>query len=363
MEHDQLMHTLDEIEALPPGLYEMVLEAKSSALKYDALGYGNYSVRFRQRTIDDLRELDPDGRGDEAVFSTIAQVSEMNTAAYKQWVRPLIRAMVSDATAEVTTNLTLDRMSRMAASDVNPYMKALAVIAQRVRDSREAAGADNVFTALERRNSKHIRRALEDYARQRDEATAVWTQWVYGPFGWGAMFPPARLAEETTREHTAEHLDAARAELEPQLESGGFPAGLVRMLLIAFHDKGSIRRRSIRLAQIAGQTTDELIANGRLKRVKGPVDWKSLREEQAKLLTLFPDRAVATLPKLLANAGERQLAAAIVGRVMLVDPEVADPHSDLVQKAQAILGVDFEAAAASDDLPEELLAISLMQSA
>jgi hypothetical protein len=362
-EHDQLVNTLDEIEALPPGLYEMVLEAKSSSLKYDALGYGNFSVKFKPRTMDDLRELDPDGRVDEQVFSTIAQVSEVNTAAYKQWLRPFVQAAVSDVTAEVSASLGPDRLGRIAASDVNPFMKAVALVAQRVRESRAATGPDNIFTALEHRNSKKIVQALDAYARRRDEATAEWVKWMYGPFGWGAVFPPEQPAETTRRELAAENLDAARAEMESHLETGGFPAGLVRMLLIAFHDKGSIRRRSIRLARIAGHTTDELIANGKLKHVKGPVDWKTVREEQARLLALFPDRAVEALPKLLARAGERQLACAMVGRIMLVDPEVADPHSDLVRKAQEALGVEFEAAAASDDLPDELLAISLMQSA
>jgi hypothetical protein len=133
-------------------------------------------------------------------------------------------------------------------------------------------------------------------------------------------------------------------------------------MLIAFHDKGSIRRRSVHLARIAGHATDELIANGNPKRVKGPVDWKAPHEEQARLLALFPGRAVEALPKLLANAGTRQLVCAMVGRIMLVDPEVADPHSDLVCKAREVRGVELDAAAANEGLPEVLLDISLMQS-
>jgi pimeloyl-ACP methyl ester carboxylesterase len=359
-EHDQLMHTLDEIEALPPGLYEMVLEAKSSALKYDTLGYGSYSVKFKTRTMDDLRALD-DGRRDERVFSTIAQVSDVYLAAYREWMRPWIRSTVSPASAEVASGFAPDRVERIASSDVNPAMRGLAVVAGQVRAERVPASPDNVFSALEKRQSAYIRKALEAYGRRRDEAVAQWVQAVYGPFGWGAIFPPERTAEAATRDEVLEHLEEVRAELEPRLEAGGFPAGLVRMLLIAFRDKGSIRRRSLRLAAIAGHTTDELVASGKLKKVKAPIDWRGVREEQAKLLALFPDRAVETLPNLFANAGERQLAAAIVGRIMLVDPEVADPHSDIVRKAEEVLGVGFEAAAASSDVPEELMAINLMQ--
>jgi hypothetical protein len=320
-------------------------------------------VKFKPRTMDDIRALDPDGRKDEQVFSTVAQVSELTTAAYKQWMRPLVRSVVSEPAAEVTTHLSADRVQRIAASDVNPAMRAVGPLAQRVRENRARASDDNVFTRLERGNSARITRALESYGRMRDESVAMWVKWMYGPFGWGAMFPPAAPAEEAALARATVDLEAAHAELEPRLAEGGFPEGLMRMLLIAFHEKGSIRRRSIRLARIATETTDELIANGKLEGVTGPVDWRSVRDLQAQLLALFPERALETLPELLANPGERELAAAMVGRIMLRDPEVADPHSDLLRKAQDVLGVQFETAAANDDLPEELRAIELMQTA
>ena len=359
-EHDQLMHTLDEIEALPPGLYEMVLEAKSSDLKYEALSYGNYSVKFRPRTMDNLRELDPDGRTDERIFSTIAQVSDLYVGAYREFMRPLVRSAVSSARAEVMSGFAADRVERISSSDVNPFMRGLAVVADKVRAQRTPTPPDDVFTMLEKRQSRHIEATLASFGRQRDELVAQWVQMIYGPFGWGALYPPEDGLEDRTRDLALQHLDRTRTELEGQLATGGFPAGLVRMLLIAFRDKGSIRRRSLRLAAIAAHTTDELIQNGKLKKVKGPVDWRTIREEQAKLLALFPERAVETLPRLFANAGERQLAAAIVGRIMLVDPEVADPHSDIVRKAEEALGVEFGPAAASSEVPEELRAISLM---
>jgi len=359
-EHDQLMHTLDEIEALPPGLYEMVLETKSSALKYDALGYGNYSVKFKARSMDDLRALDPDGRTDERIFSTIAQVSDIWLNAYREYARPVIRSTVSPANAEIASGFAPDRLERIASSDINPLMRGLAVVANQVRARRAPAGDENPFTAIERRQSKHIIAALENFGKQRDDAVSQWVQAVYGPFGWGAVFPPEDLQETAALEAVLEDLDKARAELESHLEAGGFPAGLVRMLLMAFRDKGSIRRRSIRLAAIAAQTTDELIESGKLKKVKGPVDWRAVREEQARLLALFPERAIESLPKLFSNAGERQLAAAIVGRIMLVDPEVADPHSDIARKAEESLGVAFESAAVGSDLPAEIAAIGLM---
>jgi hypothetical protein len=260
-------------------------------------------------------------------------------------------------------HLSADRVGRTLTSDVNPLMKALAVDALKVREARQPVSPDNPFLAFEHATSRRIIKTLQNYGKARDDMTTHWVNWLYGPFGLGAAFPPAASSEESARVVAKEHIDAAKAEMKPRLASGGFPAGLVRMLLIALRDKGSVRRRSVRLAQLVQHVTDELIANGKLQRVKAPVDWKAVRNEQAKLLALFPEESLATLPRLLANPGERQLACAMVGRVMLVDPEVADPESDLNRMAQEVLGVDFQSAAASEDLPEELLAIRLMQSA
>lgn len=362
-EHDQLVNTLDEIERLPPGLYEMTLETKSSSLKYDSLSYGDFSVKFKPRTMDDLRAFDPEGRDDELVFSSIAKVSDVNAAFYRTFIRPIVRALVSAPTAEVMRNLNADRVSRVLASDINPVMKGLAIVAQKIREQRAAADPRNPFVRLERRNSRMIEAALDRWSSDRNEVTQQWVKWMYGPFALGASFPPDAPMEEEARELAELQLMAAAEELRPRIDAGGFPEGLARMLLIAVRDKGSIRRRSLRLARIAGQVTDAMIAGGKLKRIKKSVDWAAVRAEQAKLLALFPEEAVAALPKLLSNPAERRLACAMVGRIMLVEPEVADPHSALVLRAQELLGTDFEAAAANDDLPEELQAIALMQSA
>jgi pimeloyl-ACP methyl ester carboxylesterase len=362
-EHDQIVNTLDEIERLPPGLYEMTMEAKSSALKYDSLSYGNYSVKFKPRTMDDLRAFDPDGRDDELLFSSIAKVSDVNAAFYRTFVRPVVRALVSAPTAEVMRSLNPDRMSRVLASDINPVMKSLAIVAQRIRDNRAVVDPRNPFVRLERRNSRMIEAALDRWKSDRNEMTQQWAKWMYGPFALGASFPPDAPMEQEARELAELQMMAAAEELRPRIDAGGFPEGLARMLLIAVRDKGSIRRRSLRLAHIAGEVTDAMIAGGKLKRIKKAVDWAEVRAEQAKLLALFPEEAVAALPKLLSNPAERKLACAMVGRIMLVDPEVTDPHSALVLRAQELLGTDFEVAAANDDLPEELQAIALMQSA
>jgi hypothetical protein len=362
-EHDQMVSALEQIEILPPGLYEIVLEHKPGPVAYDALTHGDYVVRFEPRTMADLAALEPDGRRDEGVFSTIAKVSELNDAAYDRYVRPLVRASVWPAFAQAMISASPGRLERVFASDVNPWMRMFGSMAEQVRAARQPVGKDNWLLQLERDNVEAMRKGLDAYRDARDYWVARYVEWLYGPFMLGAAFPPDTPDEVRAKEGAKRQLEAAKAELEPRIEKGGFPEGLVRMLFVALRDRGSIDRRSVLLAQMAGQVANDLIAHGKIKSVTGPVNWKEIREEQAALLALFPERAIEALPKLIIDPRERELAAAMIGKILLKDPESGDPRSALARKAQDVLGMRFESAAEMDDLPPELQAIRFMQAA
>jgi hypothetical protein len=363
-EHDQLVSLLDQIDILPPGLYEIEIEHKAGPVQYEALTHGDYVARFVPRTMDDLRALDPDGRADESVFSTIAKVSAVNDALYDNFMRPIVGATVWPPLARAMSASSPARLQRVLASDVNPAMRIVADVAEDVRAARAPAGPQNWFVQLERDSSAAIVKALDADRDIRDYWTARWVEWLYGPFALGAVFPPDAPDEARARERAAKQLEAKRASLAAHVDQGGFPEGLVRMLFIAMRDRRGIDRRSVLLAQMAGRMANDLIENGRLPGVSGSVDWKAVREEQAAILALFPDAAVEALPKLLDDPWERQLAAALVGKIMLKDSESADPRSSMLQKAQELLGLEVRQAAQRDEeLPPELQAIRFMQAA
>jgi hypothetical protein len=364
-EHDQLINTLDQIDLLPPGLYEMELHRKVGPARHEELTYGDYHVTFEPRTIDDLRALEPDGRDDERVFSTIAKVSEWNTSAYQALVRPWLAPMVSRPVGELAMAMSPQRLQRVMMSDANPLMKALREYADAVRDNRAEAGKDNPWRKAEQEVSRAIVRSLDGYRDFRDYWTAQWVDAAYGPFGLGALFPPDRTDEAEAKERAQRRIDAAMAALEPRLGEGGFPEGLVRMLYLAIAENGMVTRRTIRLAEMAGHIARELIAAGRIKSVKREVDWKQVREEQAKIVALFPERAAQALPLLLKNPRERALAVAMVAKIMMRESTSGDPRTALARRAEEALEVDLSRAAAipDDDLPPELRVIGLQQEA
>jgi len=348
-EHTQLIDTLDQIDVLPPGLYEMVVDQRHPSAAQDELSQGDWSVRFELRRMSDLLKLEADGsRDDEALFSTIAQYSELNATAYKTLVRPWLAPMCTRPLGELSMALSPKRLERSLLSDANPLMKPVREWAAMVRADRHPNSKDNPFVKAEAEASKAIMASLDAYRDARDSATARWVEMLYGPFGIGAILPPAPALEDQARVRAEEFLAAMRVEAEPLIELGGFPEGLVRMLFAAIAEKGMLNRRSVRIAQIAGRLADELARRGQLPGVTLPIDWKTVRENQAKVLALFPERAIDALPKLLADDAQRALATALIGKILMSAPDgSSDIGSQLAERAQMLLGISYDEAKSS----------------
>jgi hypothetical protein len=85
-----------------------------------------------------------------------------------------------------------------------------------------------------------------------------------------------------------------------------------------------------------------------LPGVSLPIDWKTVRENQAKVLALFPERAIDALPKLLADDAQRALATALIGKIMMSAPDgSSDIGSQLAERAQMLLGISYDEAKSS----------------
>ena len=353
-EHDQLINTLDQIEVLPPGLYEMVVDEHSDAEARDELAHGNWTVRFETRRISDLLALEADGtRDDEALFSTIAKASEWSATAYKTFARPLVRAVVPPGFGELTMAMNRRRLERSLISDANPLIKPLGALAERVRADRKPVSADNPFLKLEQSASQSIIHWLDGFRDARDAATARWVEAVYGPTGLGRWLPPDESMESKARVRAAEFLERARIDSEVLIHTGGFPEALVRGLFAAVAETGVLTRRSIRIAQMAGELANALIEQGRVPGVQGPVDWKRIREEQARVLALHPERALEALPGMLSDPALRNLATGLIGKILMSERGDGDVRSELMAQVETSMGVSYQTARLS--LPAAIL--------
>ena len=134
-EHDRIVGTLEAIEALAPGLYEMRIEQQiGEGMRRRSMSSASRSGRWRI-----CGRLD-DG-DDETPFAVVDRISRFNVDAYEMTARPMVRAMATPALAEALVQTHPLRVRRYAVSDLNPVVKAVASYAAAVREARAAGGA------------------------------------------------------------------------------------------------------------------------------------------------------------------------------------------------------------------------------
>jgi pimeloyl-ACP methyl ester carboxylesterase len=344
-EHDQILNTLEQIERLPPGLYEMLIDNKSGTGRYEELEHGDYTVRFELRKMDDILALDPDGRADEAIFSTIAKVSEWNEAFYKSFCRPFVQTMISKPVAEIMAATSQERLQRLMFSDVNPFMNVVRNWADHARANRKPVSKDNYLLALERRNSEQIEHALSAYGHSRDDAIVKWVEFVYGPLMLGAVFPPDVPAEVAARTRAAADVAEARRQIAPLIHAGGFPEALARIVIGTIKARGSVERRSGHIGQhVRSYIKEHRNEIGALIGTE-PIDWPAVIKTQTRIVMLEPQQAIEAIPALIPEQAQRELAVVIAAKVLMLEPELGDADSQAARHVYELLGVDFNAAA------------------
>ncbi len=304
-EHKELIDTLEFIDLMPPGLYEMVIVNKDELSLDDPMAPGKYLVRFEERSIKDIEALD-DGREEEAYFSSLAAMSERNSAFYKTAIRPFIKPLVNEQTAELMRELHPARIQRYLFSDANPFMRLVEVAAEQVRQQRKKVSADNPFLLLEKDIAEAIGDSLDSYRVRRDNRAQILFKMIYGPTGLGQVFPPQQKEQSVDSRHTA---DEILKTLLPKLEVEDFDAAVTRMaILISRADRVIERRQFVRSESVRPQHPKLL--------PKTNAELKQQLREQFALLYFAKDQAIAALPKMLPTPEDRQEALDIAIQVV-----------------------------------------------
>jgi len=335
-EHDQIVSSLDVIEALPPGLYEMKVETKAGLedRRWEDLEPGDYSVHFKHRRMDDLRAINPEGRANESLFATVAAVSELNTAAYKTWVRPWVRAFTPPALAEALGALHPLRLQRQIWSDQNPLSFWIGLWADQARRHRRAVPQSQPMRQLESAFSEWVTGSLDLVRDMSQGWMNAWAKTFYGPLGVGRAAPAVPADEQAAVARAALALEKARDELLPRVDEGGFAEAVCRIVLAGMVSIGTFERRSFRIAKLLSR----LEPGGGREPVH--YDWGKLLKEQARITAIVPVEAMNALTTLLPGAAERERALAIAAAVMMIEPTLAHPHSEMIEYLVGTLEVD-----------------------
>jgi pimeloyl-ACP methyl ester carboxylesterase len=334
-EHSEMTSTLATIEALAPGLYEMVIE--------DIQGEGQskrFTVSFAERTFDHIRALDDD-LADERPFAAVARASEVQAQMYDAALRPAVKAMVTPTLAEMSRALHPQRTSRALLSSKNPMLAQLPAMAEKVRADRHRVDADNPFAQMETLWVEGMTQAIDLWRDQRDMMVelAFFTMWG-NPWArtFGRSHELRRTLKDQAELRALPEVQAALADLE----TGGFSEAVIRMLvLMADNRKGVRRDRLERSSRVL--TEDEPFASlGAERRA-------AIISRQTLIASYEPERAIETLPLLLQTPEERDLAIRTAFYVPGEVDEMAEGTLALLHRFCDVLGVPRRDVTVSED--------------
>ncbi|QWW70250.1 DUF3141 domain-containing protein [Rhizobium sp. WYJ-E13] len=306
-EHGEFSSNIDLIDALPPGLYEAIFEAKTDATVGGDLVEGDWIMRCEERTLDDIRALGCNNAADDRRFATAAKVSEINLSLYRTFVQPWLRAMVPEQAAEEMRRLHPLRLQYELFSDLNPLMAPIADLAVEVAEERHPAAENNPFVALEQIASRQIVASLDawrDAIEAMSEATFLA---VYGsPFLQAAVgIDPASDKPHRRASKTALHAQALKArieELRAAMNEGGLHEGMARSLLYVAMASGAADERGFAAIRRMRRSED-----GMPKVTLA--EFKALIRVQFLMLVIDEQAAVDAIPHLLpADEEERRRA-------------------------------------------------------
>ncbi|MCP3397100.1 DUF3141 domain-containing protein [Bradyrhizobium sp. CCGB20] len=315
-EFRQVATTLEAIEALMPGLYEMCV---TDIQEHD--GRKDYSVELVQRSFKDILAFNDNYR-DERPFGAVDRASQLQAQVYHTVARPFVRAAVTKVTADASRTVHPQRLSRALLSSQNLMLVGFKSRAEQVLRSRAKARADNPFLIAEALYVQHIERTIIFWRDLRDTIYelvfhSMWNTPLQDYFGSHYEVN----ARQTTLEELRSRPDVCFAL--KAIATGGFIEAVVRMMTLLVNDRGGIRRdRLDRWSRVL--TQDEpfrSLASDRLN---------AITRQQTIIAILEPERAIETLPLLLDDSEARR-------RAYLVSCYIPGPVAEMSPSTTALL--------------------------
>ena len=337
-EHSEFSSNIDLIDVLPPGLYEATFEARSADTANADLVVGQWVMRCEQRTLDDIRAMGGNSPEDERRFATAARVSEINLTAYRKFVQPWIKSMVTPQMADLMRNRHPLRVQYEAFGGDNSVMKAVEPAAEKVREHRKPAAPDNPFVVFQETMSKQIVSALDKWRDSQEALSEALFLSVYGSpalqaaVGIDPQSTPSRKLQMSAQYR--ERLEARIAELKSQIEHGGLREATIRGLLYVGMARGMVDERSLEALRQVRRND----GGTRLTLTQ----FKTMVREQFFMLLLDQDAALAAIPKLLPeSADERRAGLAAIREILSASAEISGEVATRLKQVGQLFGGDM----------------------
>jgi hypothetical protein len=264
----------------------------------------------------------------------VAQLSNVNLGLYRNFISPWVRAFVTPDFAAAMLDAHPARLGVAMWSNANPFMGAIADLAERVRADRQPVAPDNPLRAVEQKMATQIEAGLDRYREARDAAVERLFLAIYGAplvqsmAGLGASDGPPRQHPGQDPVHAT--LVAEKiASLRDAIAQGGTPAATIRSLLYVGMASASADERSFAVIRKIRQSNTE-------HRQMPLADFKRLVRDQFFTLLLEPAAAVQAIPKMLPE--DPELRQRILGHIRAaieargeIPPEVAERIQEITR--------------------------------
>ena len=329
-EHRGIIGSVDMLDYLSPGLYEMVVEGNPSQPWLD-----DYEVHFEPRTMEDILELD-DGLMDEEAFYPANTISRINDAMYRIFLRPWIRASISDKTAEAIRQMHPLRIERYIFSDLNPMLPPVKLWADLVKRYRLPIAKESPFLTMENVFSESMQISLNYYRDMRDLIQEFWFKSLYGTAWMKWLFgPPEKSSQENSAVQKIDKNTRQRRKAWAQMAAveGGFVEAIVRIFIAVAGANRVLEKRQF-------ETAEKIIqANSRLNRLAAD-HYKIMVKEQARVLELDEKLALKGLAKLLPDNKDRIEAFTIAEQIAKADEKLDKRERAMLNRIRKILELD-----------------------
>ncbi|MGM8887070.1 DUF3141 domain-containing protein, partial [Psychrobacter sp. 1U2] len=156
-EHTGIASIMDMIEVLPPGLYELHIDHIEGSGQEKT-----FTVDLKRRTFKDLNQALGDDRTDEELFKAVHRYSMTQTQAYEHNLRPLVKAMSNETSAQFLRTMHPLRLQRSIWSSRNPLAVATCHLSKAMTGTTDNQQSEDFVPAKKAKKARH---SSDSYAR------------------------------------------------------------------------------------------------------------------------------------------------------------------------------------------------------
>ncbi len=332
-EHREFTDNIDFAETLPAGIYEAVLEDKTDTTPNADLAGGDYVLAFRDRHIQDVRDIVQPDEASERRFATVSRISDMNLGLYRSFLQPWVQATVTPAFAAWNRQMHPLRLAYEWQSDRNPWSVAVSDMADAVREDRQPVADDNPFWQWQQAMSKATLQQLNLFRDLRDQAYADTFRTFYDSPWVQAMAGLKARDNQAVRRHpgySPEHrvfVEREMARLQTQINEGDLVDAAIRAVFYISRSRRQVDERAFNLIR-------------RLREDMTPCrsgclgDFKDRVRSQIELMLLDEDAALDALPQLLARADAEAIRGVegFLRESLAAEGHVTDDEAERLQR-------------------------------